>query len=186
MCAAATCRFDALSRGQRIVRLQSIQDKGEPGGYPDCCAAPNDRGRACSVSHQPVRPKPAKVAAARARNWHRFYCGSGSDEGLDSVDCEPPRAAARGVTLRCFTSEDSNFSLRASMYDVHWAVNDNFFHNNDTLTSRFNAHPNDNGALEVAFIYANWFKYRLPICLSVRGAFHHGGYAPSERPTSVV
>jgi len=38
--------------------------------------------------------------------------------------------------------------------------------------------------VEVAFIYARWTAWRVPICLSVRGAFHHAGYGAEMAATA--
>ena len=37
-------------------------------------------------------------------------------------------------------------------------------------------HPNNNGMLEVDFIYSVWAAWRIPVCISVKGVFHHAGY----------
>ena len=50
-----------------------------------------------------------------------------------------------------------------------------------SLATYFHLHPIDNGMVEVAFIYSGWTGWAVPLCLSVRGLFHHAGYYDRDR-----
>ena len=142
-----------------------------PGGYPDCCS-PRGWSRCPRISHNPPGERPA---GARVKNWYRFYCSDGVKEGLRGATC----TEEKDVTLRCFTSEDSNFSCRASLFDLDFLFAGRVSGKTNephSLSSFFHNNPNNNGMLEVTFIYSMWTGWAMPICLSVRGVFHHDGY----------
>ncbi|KAH8082877.1 hypothetical protein JL720_8384 [Aureococcus anophagefferens] len=94
----------ALRRGAAIVRLRSITDQG-CGTFRRCQRDAN------------MPDWKAQTTFGRRRNWWSFYCPEFSKPG-SVADCE----TGGDVTLRCFTSWDSNWSLNAVLVDRESAL----------------------------------------------------------------
>lgn len=167
-----------VARGARVVRLQNTRGIGRPSGIPQatCCAPttryPTKRRGACSYSQ-------GGGSWQRKSNWFNFYCDADMPRGLQLATC------LREPTIRCFTSEDSNWSNRPFVADRRWFLHEPLSPRhrglNVTMAQMALTSPDDNGNFEVEMLNINWARARVPLCLAAEGIFEHFGYTNGQR-----
>ncbi|KAH8050495.1 hypothetical protein JL720_15351 [Aureococcus anophagefferens] len=155
----------ALRRGAAIVRLRSITDQG-CGTFRRCQRDAN------------MPDWKAQTTFGRRRNWWSFYCPEFSKPG-SVADCE----TGGDVTLRCFTSWDSNWSLNAVLVDRESALEKKWKYARKGAAGKFGlglalaqyaaATWQKQDGFEVGMLKDDWGKLDMPICLSLRGIFEH-------------
>ncbi|KAH8052100.1 hypothetical protein JL721_10981 [Aureococcus anophagefferens] len=153
------------ARRAAIVRLRSITDQG-CGTFRRCQRDAN------------MPDWKAQTTFGRRRNWWSFYCPEFSKPG-SVADCE----TGGDVTLRCFTSWDSNWSLNAVLVDRESALEKKWKYARKGAAGKFGpglalaqyaaATWQKQDGFEVGMLKDDWGKLDMPICLSMRGIFEH-------------
>jgi hypothetical protein len=178
-----------LDRGAQIVRLQSRKGLG-CGTFKAC-------------NHKSVNHLTSKVPRARTRNWMQFYCKPdvGSDkEALAKPyvsDCIPPgkahvkpakslknKSPKKGDLAtpehRCFTSEDSNWSLNAVMVKKSDILSKKYMYGHPEMRKQSSipeigqTYWKRQDAFESVMVNdIRWMRWKVPICISYHGIFVH-------------
>jgi len=177
-----------LDRGAQIVRLQSRKGLG-CGTFKAC-------------NHESVNRLNSKVPKTRVRNWMQFYCKPdvGSDKETQAKpyvsDCIPPGKAhvkpAKSSKIkslekgglatpehRCFTSEDSNWSLNAVMVKKSDMLSKKYIygtgmHKQSSIPEIGLNHWMRQDAFESVMVHdIGWMRWKVPICISYHGIFLH-------------
>jgi hypothetical protein len=145
-----------LDSGIEVVRLGSRKSKG-CGTWKDC-------------DHHGIHLK-SKEPNERLRNWYAFYCREERKDAAGHVsDCfaEPD--------FRCFTSEDTNWTLNAVMVKKSTMLNKKYNAKGQMLSLGdigLRQFQKQDGFESIMAWGLPWQQWKVPICIAYDGLFIH-------------